>query len=56
MAGAPPPSSISLHGGGGGESTTTKVAISYAGMIVIDADGRIGCGATTNGANHKIPG
>lgn len=34
-------------------------AINYsfsAGMIVIDADGKIGCGMTTNGATHKIPG
>ena len=28
----------------------------YVGMIVIDADGKIGCGMTTNGASHKIPG
>lgn len=26
------------------------------GMIVVDADGKIGCGMTTNGATHKIPG
>ena len=26
------------------------------GMIVIDAQGRIACGTSTNGADHKIPG
>lgn len=26
------------------------------GMIVIDKDGKIACGTTTNGLNHKIPG
>lgn len=26
------------------------------GMIVVDANGKIGCGTSTNGANHKIPG
>ena len=25
-------------------------------MIVVDATGRIACGTTTNGLNHKIPG
>ena len=23
---------------------------------MVDADGKIGCGMTTNGASHKIPG
>ena len=26
------------------------------GMIVVDADGKIGCGTSTNGATSKIPG
>lgn len=26
------------------------------GMIIVDANGRIACGTTTNGLNHKIPG
>ena len=26
------------------------------GMIVVDAEGKIGCGTSTNGATHKIPG
>lgn len=25
-------------------------------MIIVDANGRIACGTTTNGLNHKIPG
>ena len=33
-----------------------SICFIYAGMIVIDADGKIGCGMTTNGASHKIPG
>jgi hypothetical protein len=33
-----------------------KTAIPYLGMIVIDCNGTVAGGASTNGLTHKIPG
>lgn len=61
-SGARPPLSRYNHDTIGNESDIllSKGQLVYfltsAGMVVVDAEGRIGCGTTTNGASHKIPG
>ena len=37
-------------------SVEIKSFFNTIGMVAIDANGKIACGTTTNGLNHKIPG
>lgn len=53
---SPVPSIASTVPRSGSRPTLNRYNHDTIGMIVVDAKGQIGCGTTTNGASHKIPG